>query len=122
MDAAIEEAKGSLGQFTRAYLEPGDNQHSFLLKVFLEDDDESEHVWIADIEATDTGFRGVVANEPVMLSLQFKQPVEFEPARITDWMFIDHGRLVGGYTTRLIRQRMSPEERAALDATVEYSC
>jgi uncharacterized protein YegJ (DUF2314 family) len=42
------------------------------------------------------GFRGVVANEPVMLSLRFKQPVEFDPSRITDWMFIDHGRLVGG--------------------------
>jgi uncharacterized protein YegJ (DUF2314 family) len=56
-----------------------------------------------------------------MLSLRFKQPVKFDPSRITDWMFIDHGRLVGGYTTRLIRQRMSPEERDAFDATVEYS-
>lgn len=123
MNEAINEAKRTLAEFTRAYLDPGENQHGFLLKVFFEDDDQdhAEHIWVADIEDTDTGFRGVIADEPVMLSLNFKQPVEFEPARITDWMFIDHGKLVGGYTTRLIRQRMSPEEREAFDARVEYS-
>lgn len=35
-------------------------------------------------------------------------------------MFIDRGGLVGGYGTRLIRKRMSPEQRAALDARVPY--
>jgi uncharacterized protein YegJ (DUF2314 family) len=120
MNAAIAEAKSTLDEFTRAHLEPGPNQHGFLLKVFFDDEDESEHIWVADIEPTDDGFRGVIANEPLMISLHFKQPVEFEPARITDWMFIDHGKLVGGYTTRLIRQRMSPEERSAFDASVPY--
>jgi uncharacterized protein YegJ (DUF2314 family) len=123
MTAAIDEAKRTLDEFMRAYLEPGANQRGFLLKVFFDDEDEeqSEHIWVADVEETGTGFRGVIANEPVMLSLRFQQPVEFEAARITDWMFIDNGRLVGGYTTRLIRQRMSQEERAAFDAAVEYS-
>ena len=121
MDAAIEAARQDFGDFVRVFREPGEQQHTFQLKVAFVDDDEVEQVWVADLERTDTGFSGVLASEPLLPSLQYKQPVEFERNRITDWMFIDHGRLVGGYTTRLIRQRMSPEERASFDATAGYS-
>ena len=48
------------------------------------------------------------------------QKVDFHPSQITDWMYIDKGRLVGGYTTRLIRARMTPAERAALDKASPY--
>ncbi len=121
MDAAIEEARRNFSDFMRAFQEPGEQQHGFQLKVAFVDDDEVEQVWVADLGRTDTGFRGVLASEPLLPSLQYKQPVEFERNRITDWMFIDHGRLVGGYTTRLIRRRMSPEERASFDTTAGYS-
>ena len=121
MDAVIEEARQNFSDFMRAFQAPGEQQHGFQLKVAFFDDDEVEQVWVADLGRTDTGFSGVLASEPLLPSLQYKQPVEFERNRITDWMFIDHGTLVGGYTTRLIRQRMSPEERAAFDATLPYS-
>ena len=35
---------------------------------------------------------------------------------ITDWMYVDKGILQGGYTIKLIRNRMSKEERAKFDA------
>jgi hypothetical protein len=35
-------------------------------------------------------------------------PIDF--AHVSDWMFVDGGKLVGGFTTRLLRMRMSPEE------------
>ena len=31
------------------------------------------------------------------------QRVEFQPSYISDWMYIENGYLVGGYTTRVIR-------------------
>ena len=46
--------------------------------------------------------------------------VEFDPAQITDWMYIENGYLVGGYTTCLIRQRMTPEERQTYDFKAPY--
>jgi uncharacterized protein YegJ (DUF2314 family) len=121
MDAVIEAARQDFPDFMRAFQAPGEQQHGFHLKVAFVDDDEVEQVWVADLGRTDTGFSGVLASEPLLPSLQYKQPVEFERNRITDWMFIDHGRLVGGYTTRLIRQRMNSEEREAFDASVPYS-
>jgi uncharacterized protein YegJ (DUF2314 family) len=35
-------------------------------------------------------------------------------------MYVDNGTLVGGYTTRLLRKRLTPEERKELDARVPY--
>jgi uncharacterized protein YegJ (DUF2314 family) len=120
MEAAIDAAKHSFREFLAAFLEPKAGQEAFLLKVVFLEDDQVEHIWVADLEIDGVGFRGVIANEPTLPSLRFKQEVEFEPSRITDWMFIDHGRLVGGYTTRLIRERMNPEDRAAHDASAPY--
>lgn len=121
MNAAVDTAKRTFRQFLNAFLEPKDGQYAFLLKGVLTDGERVEHAWVADLELVGEGFRGVIANEPALAGLRFKQPVEFEPGRITYWMFIDGGKLVGGYTTRLIRQRMTTEERAAFDAAVLYS-
>jgi len=35
-------------------------------------------------------------------------------------MYVDSGRLVGGYTIRVMRAQMSPEERAAFDAEMPF--
>lgn len=118
MAAAISAAKETFAQFLEAFLDPKAGQSAFLLKAAFEYRDQLEHIWVADIEIEGESFRGVIANEPELPNYRFKQQVRFEPMYITDWMFIDNGKLVGGYTTRLIRQRMSDEERAAFDATL----
>jgi len=64
-----------------------------------------------------------LANQPLareQKGSRVKQRVEFEPSYISDWMYIDDGYLVGGYTTRVIRDRMTPEEREAHDAEAPY--
>jgi uncharacterized protein YegJ (DUF2314 family) len=82
--------------------------------------DQLEHIWLADLDFSGERPRGVVANEPRLPSLKFMQVVEFEPAQITDWMYIEDGYLVGGYTTRVIHDRMTPEERKSHNATAPY--
>lgn len=37
---------------------------------------------------------------------------------LSDWIIIDDGRLIGGYTIRVFRDKMSPEDRAKLDANM----
>ncbi|MEI9865469.1 MAG: DUF2314 domain-containing protein [Limisphaerales bacterium] len=63
---------------------------------------------------------GVVANEPAIPNLKFMQKVEFHPSQITDWMYIEDGYLVGGFTTKLIRERMHSSKRRAFDASTPY--
>ena len=48
------------------------------------------------------------------------QKVTVEPSKISDWMFVQNGRLVGGYTLRVLRDAMSPSERKEFDKNVPF--
>ncbi len=120
MEEAIVRAKSTLKIFFDAFCNPTAEQTGFLLKVYFEDDQCSEHIWLADLEFTGPLPSGVIANEPSLSGLSFMQRIAFDPSQISDWMFVDSGRLVGGFTTRVIRDRMTPEERAELDAASPY--
>ncbi|MBX3420466.1 MAG: DUF2314 domain-containing protein [Pirellulaceae bacterium] len=121
MEAAIDDAKSTIKQFFDAYCSPTEQQTGFLLKVVFDEGDQREHIWLADLDFSGELPSGVVANEPDLPSLTFMQRVEFDPSYISDWMYVDGGRLVGAYTTRLIRDRMTPKERAELDARSPYT-
>jgi uncharacterized protein YegJ (DUF2314 family) len=120
MEAAIRQAKSNFRHFIEAFSHPTEQQKSFLVKVVFDERDQREHIWLADLDFRGERPSGVVANEPNLPSLKFMQRVEFEPSYISDWMFIEDGYLVGGYTTRVIRSRMTPEERREHDARAPY--
>ena len=120
MDAAIRQAKQSFAQFLNAFASPSAKQKSFLVKAAFVDGEQVEHIWLADLDFSRAKPSGVVANEPGLPTLKFMQTIEFEPSQITDWMYIEDGYLVGGYTTRLIRERMSPADRSTHDANAPY--
>ena len=120
MEAAIVSAKQSFGNFLKAFVRPSPQQRSFLVKIAYIAGGQNEHIWLADLRLSPKPLRGVVANEPVSQGIKFKQLLEFEPAQITDWMYVEDGYLVGGYTTRLIRDRLSPEARKAMDANAPF--
>jgi uncharacterized protein YegJ (DUF2314 family) len=120
MIAAIKKARSTLQQFFKALAHPKLSQNSFLVRVAFLEGEEVEHIWIADLDLSGKTPQGVIAEKPGIVRLRFMQWVSFDPDDITDWMYIEDGRLVGGYTTRLLRERMSPEERRQLDASAPY--
>jgi uncharacterized protein YegJ (DUF2314 family) len=120
MGAAMEEARRTLRTFFNAYVAPKPNQRSFLLKVLFEVDGEREHIWVADINASVFPLQGVIANEPRIDGFSFMQQVSFHPSKISDWMFIEDGYLVGGFTTQVIRSGLSPAEKEEYDASAPY--
>lgn len=120
MEAAVMAAKASFRQFIEAFAAPRPGQTMFLVKVVFDEGDAREHIWLADLDLSTAGPSGVVANEPNLPGLRFMQRVKFDPMYISDWMYVQDGVLVGGFTTRALRERMSPEERAALDAALPY--
>ncbi len=119
MNEAVHLARTTMSVFLNAFAKPKPTQR-FLLKVRFEHDGKFEHIWLADLDLSRIPSAGTVANEPCLPSLTFKQRVQFNPADITDWMFVDDGKLVGGYSTRLLRSRLSPTERVEYDAAAPY--
>ena len=120
MNDAIEEARRTLRSFFDAFLNPKPNQTTFLLKVEFSEGNQVEHIWVADIDASLFPIQGTIANRPNLESIRFKQRVEFHPSKISDWMYIEDGYLVGGFTTKVIRQGLTAEERVKYDANAPY--
>jgi len=120
MEAAIKLARMSLGVFLSAFSRPKKNQKSFLVKVNFKAGEKSEHIWLADLDLSKIPSQGVVANEPASLDFVFMQTVEFDPSQISDWMYMEDGYLVGGFTTEVIRRRMTVEDRANYEANAPY--
>jgi uncharacterized protein YegJ (DUF2314 family) len=109
MNAAVEAARSSIGDFLEAFLNPSPNQSSFLLKVRFISSEETEHIWLADLDLGPNKSAGTVANETNFPGLAYMQRVSFTPDQITDWMYFEDGALVGGFTTRLLMRRSNPQ-------------
>ncbi len=63
------------------------------------------------IEVTRRGYRGRLSNLPLdITSITLGDTVTVPKDRVSDWFAIDDGKLVGGYTLRLQRARLPPEQ------------
>lgn len=58
------------------------------------------------------GFEGTLAVEPddTRLVTPGQRP-RFTVQEISDWLYLDDDRLVGGYTIRYVTDRMTPEDK-----------
>ena len=116
MLAAIHEARASVKKFLDAFVAPQPKQRAFLVKIAFVKDGDVEHLWLADLNLAGARPTGVIANPPLRKDLKFKQRVEIDFTFLSDWMYVDEGKLVGGFTTRLLRRRMTSEERTKADS------
>ena len=40
--------------------------------------------------------------------------------QISDWMYVEDGKLVGGYTLRVVRDSLTEEQQAAFDSNLPF--
>ncbi len=120
MEAAIAKAKGEVSTFIEALLAPTPSQTYFSVKKpFPYNEGESvayEHIWLSDVTYKDGIFTGLVGNEPMDTDVKLGDEVTVAKEDVSDWMIIDGGKLVGGYTIRVLHDRMNADEQAQLDA------
>lgn len=48
------------------------------------------------------------------------QVVTVYPKEISDWLYIDNGNLVGGYTVRVHYNELSPKEKQEFDREANF--
>ncbi|MDF3020260.1 MAG: hypothetical protein K0Q92_1563 [Steroidobacteraceae bacterium] len=121
MNAAMRKARNTLAEFEARLSKPPATQQHIGLKGRFEEDGNVEHMWIDDIEITAEGYRGKLGNHPVDIqSIDVGSEVLVKRENVSDWMAIDDGKLVGGFTLRVQRGRMTPEQRADFDASADF--
>src|SRR5215208_4434837 len=64
MVAAIKKARETLDEFLAVAAKPPANSSGFKLKVMVKDGRDTEHFWVTPFEVADSGFQGILANQP----------------------------------------------------------
>jgi uncharacterized protein YegJ (DUF2314 family) len=120
MNWAIEKANATLHYFRNSLQEPFPQQQYFSVKVLIDDGVNREHLWLTSPSFDDEGnLYGVVGNKPVYVnSVTINQKIGIDPRFISDWMIIEDGRLIGGYTIRAIRDGKPAHEWPEFDRQV----
>ena len=122
MNAAIAHAQATLDDFAAVLRAPKAKQRDFSLKVKLTDGTNVEHVWLSEPVVTDTQVSGTIGNDVEQVSgYSVGQHVTFDRDQVSDWMYVDHGVLQGGFTILVLRDQMSPSEREAFDKSLPFS-
>lgn len=78
-----------------------------------------EHIWMGGVTVEGEAFVGRIANDPVHLDIVRKgSPYRIAQTEISDWYYVRAGRMHGSFTTRVMLERLPPEQAAAISATL----
>ena len=122
MNAAMEKARETVDTFVKAIKRRDGSRTRISVKAAFKDENGGEYMWINRVSYHDGIFLGRLANTPsTVKSVRLGDPVELPKEEVADWMYVEDGRLVGGFTLRVIRDRLPPEERAKLDRSYEFT-
>ena len=114
MNDAIIFANENLCDFDEA-LKLSENEN-FALKIRFDIDHKTEHIWAVDIVKIDDEYFGTIDNLPNSITVvTLNEQVKIEGNKISDWMYSKNGRLFGGFTIRVLRDKMSEPEREKFD-------
>lgn len=122
LDAAIQEARNTLDVFIQKLGTPHPDRTFAAVKVrFFTPDGSSQDIWVDDVTYEDGSFSGNFGDDLPSLKLSMGERVTVAQEDIVDWMLVEDGKLIGGYTIRLSYQRMSPEEQERFLEAANYS-
>lgn len=121
LHAAIAQARGSLDAFVTKIAEPHPSRSFVAVKVrFTPPGESPQDIWVDEVTYRQGVLRGAIGDDIPALRLEAGEMVTIDEEDIVDWMVVEEGKLVGGYTIRLAVQRMSPEEREQFLETLDY--
>ena len=121
MNAAVAKAQETLPQFISALQLPAPNQSDFTIKIGFKDGEDTEYMWLSPVTYDGAQFKGKLDNDPVSVrNVKIGDEITVGPDRVVDWMYVQDGKLVGGYTLRVLRDRMSPQQRRQYDQSRSF--
>jgi uncharacterized protein YegJ (DUF2314 family) len=122
MTKAFAEARSTVEQFIHALQNPKPSQLHFSVKVPIGEGDDVRHIWLDSVQFQDGKFTGIVGNEPgTMTVINVGDGISAAPEEISDWMYVEDGKLIGGFTLRAIRAGMSEREGFEFDRSMSFS-
>ena len=125
MRKAFQTARASLDEFLSKAKSPAAGTSSHALKVGVREGKNVEYFWVGDFSHTDSGFVGIINNQPRMVkSVAFGQRYTFTRGQIVDWTYIDRNerRMVGNFTLCALLSKESAQEAEATKKRYGLRC
>ena len=121
MHEAVTKARKTVGKFIGALQHPTTGQTDFEVKKLFVQGNNVEHIWLSDVVFTGSRFQGRLDNTPQKIrGLKVGQLVSVNPNEISDWVYIDNGKLVGGYTIRVHYNELTPDQKKEFDRQANF--
>ena len=96
-----------------------------LIKAYFYDDNfpnDGEHLWLEDITFEGERIIGEIVSTPEHVkSVKSGEKVSILLEQLSDWLYVYDGKAHGAFTVRLLRKRMTPQERQEHDKGYPYS-
>ena len=109
MNAAITRARSEVGRVIKALA----SGHEVSIKLAVRDGSQVEHFWLSDVtysSVTET-FSGKIDNDPdTVRTVAYGQSVSVPKGEISDWLYMEGGRMFGNYTLRVLLPKMPKAE------------
>jgi uncharacterized protein YegJ (DUF2314 family) len=122
MEAAFQQARDTLDSFIQKIGTSYPDRTLVAVKVrFVLPDGSSQDIWVDQISYQDDSFHGTMGDDIPSLKLGVDDKITIARKDVVDWMIVENGKLIGGYTIRLAFQRMSPEQKERFLETVHYT-
>lgn len=112
MESAFAEARATLDEFITQIATPNPTREFVALKVrFMLPDVSTQDIWCDDVAYEDGEFTGNMGDDILALRLSFGERLTISTEDILDWMIVQDGKLIGGFTIRVAYLRMTPAEK-----------
>jgi uncharacterized protein YegJ (DUF2314 family) len=122
MESASQQALATLDLFIQEIESPHPGRTFVAVKArFFPPGDIPQDIWVDEVTYSDGAFRGNMGDDVPSLKLRLGEQVTVGKDEIVDWMIVEDGKLIGGYTIRLAVRRMSPEEKRRFFQTLDYT-
>ncbi|MCR5887370.1 DUF2314 domain-containing protein [Hymenobacter sp. J193] len=116
MNKAMRQGKATLPAFLLTISKSDSTIINSAIKVHYDDGVQREYLWVGSLSIENGQLYGVVDNKPEFTSqVVAGQRILVDTTTAVDWNYTQNNRLFGGYTIKLLRNRMTPEERAEFD-------
>ena len=118
MNNAIKKAKETFKDFDTAYYNGHFTKEDFSVKVKFEIENGGEHIWANNITYEYGSYYGIIDEDATATNeVKMGDKVKITIDNLSDWLYNDNGILKGGYTIKVLRNKMSEEEKAQFDST-----
>jgi uncharacterized protein YegJ (DUF2314 family) len=113
MNDAVARARKELATFEALTKSPMAGKTNFGVKVAIPHAGGEEHIWLGQPTFEADSVVGIVEDKPIYATgVTQGARVRVDRDAISDWMYMENGKLRGGYTMRVAIERLPEEQKA----------